>query len=249
MLLAAAFALPDAVSAQKIFNIPSTELPCMAAISLTPVAGRPNRAVLRVQGQQTPFAGDVTVDGDGMTWHGHIEHGSTTTVIRYPQGFTYALNADPVFYKASVKESSVLFEAPGPIRGAAFAPVGGDCTMHAAIGPPGNVVARVPSVTVGAGTTLALPPCKRPYATAAITYTAMPPQEGSSVEDRPSHAPLGQFVLGVALDARGNPSAITVVRLPNVFQRSEGYDAVRKSSYSPAVWRCARVADGTLYSI
>jgi hypothetical protein len=239
--LLAAAATPPPLAAQTVSNIPSTLVPCMADIFLTPVKRSPNSAVLRVVGQQTAFGGDVTVDGERTTWRGHVARGATVPVP-HPPNWPYL--------PLALNESSVLLVAPGRIRAVEFRPAGAACAMHAALQPRGPEWPRLPKVprpTVALGDAAAFDPprCRVPYATADITDVVYPEESRRYLRVN-SVAPE---VLGVALDARGTPSAINVVQLPPALSRSDAFTAVVQSTFSPAVWRCARVPDGLLYTV
>ncbi len=142
----------------------------------------------------------------------------------------------------------MLIEAPEPIRAIAFDPAGGSCALHAPIRQrTANDGPEVTSPVVALGDAQPLDPlaCARPYASADVTHVVAPVIPQMAMEQ----GIRGTVRVAVTLDATGSVSFLEITSSPSVILNAAALDAVRASTFTPAIFRCKPVADAYLVNI
>ena len=197
---------------------------CRAIFAAT-ATDDPRAVVARIGELPRPFVGTIKAYGADRIWSTTVAASAT------------AVKGVSTWGHPAPRETSVLVHADGPIEALEFDPAWAPCAFRAGVRkrtPDDAPDVPRPVVYATGGIPIAPATCPQPYVATSLTHTATPHIPAMAFQQ----GIAGSVHVGVALDERGAYTAGQVISSPSAVLDQAALDAAKRSSFTPAIFRC-----------
>jgi len=197
---------------------------CRAIFAAT-ATDDPRAVVARLGELPRPFVGTIKAYGADRVW--------TTTVA----ASATAVKGVSTWGHPAGRETSVLVHADGPIEALEFDPAWAPCAFRAGVRQrTADDAPDVPRPVVYAtgGIPIAPATCPQPYVATSVRSVATPESPAMALQQ----GVVGSVRVGVSLDERGAYTSGEIISSPSAMLNQAALAAAKRSTYTPAVFRC-----------